>query len=68
MYLIGEDLDAEGCDLPITCTWAGLTASEMFEVSMKFGATEGKVDLEDHVSLSYSVDGGYDLGINRLLN
>jgi len=62
-------LDGEGCDLPITCTWANISVSTAAELQFhfSFASTESAIDSSDYVSLSYAVDGAAAVEVLRLV-
>lgn len=59
-YLVGEDLNGEGCSLPITCKWANIDISNVraFDFKVAFGATSNKIDVAESIVWKYSVDSG----------
>ena len=66
-YMIAEDLDGEGAELPITVTWSDININGRtgLVLSADIGASTNSIDLHDDLLIEYQID---DNGYNSLLD
>ena len=66
-YMIAEDMDGEGAELPITVTWPDININGQtgLVLSADIGASTNSIDSNDYLLIEYQIDGN---GYNSLLD
>ena len=66
-YMIAEDMDGEGAELPIRVTWPDININGQtgLILSADIGASTNSIDSNDDLLIEYQIDGN---GYNSLLN